>query len=311
MKDSVHSLGSYGGDHVLYRRGPGRTLHHDSPSAPAPLNYGQITADTLAAQVAEAPALYQANATYGPQYSQLQLSELENLLNGTPGQQGFLSEYAGTILPQLTTAQNTARAGQAAGTVQTLNDLGPAAQQAFTAANPGGAALQDALTKSATSQLALGTQLDPATVGQINRSVNANWSNRGLGTSSPAMLDDALQLNAGGQNLLAQRQSTASAVSGQDYSQSLAPLEALLGQPLTSVNTAGNVTGTGAGLITGAPGINPESSTASSMASANMNAQAASNIAGANSMSSLIGSGVGAIGSLEGASLIGTGAMTM
>ena len=282
-----------------------------SPDAPAPLDYGQQTRDTLQAQVDLAPQLYEANATFGPKYSALQLSQLENMLNGTPGQQGYLSEYANTILPTLTTAQNTARQGQAAGTLDTLNNLGPAATAAFQSANPGGSALQDALTQTATSQLALGTQLDPAQLSQINRSVNANWSNRGLGTSAPAQLDAAVQEAVGGQNLLTQREQTASTVSNQDYSQSLAPLAALLGQPLSSVGTAGTITGTGAGLITGAPDINPESSTASSMASANMNAQAAANIAGANSTSGLIGSGLGAIGGLEGASLIGTGSLAM
>ena len=276
---------------------PGSALaYFGSPSAPAPINYGQQTRDTLQAQVDLAPQLYAANAKFGPQYSELQLKQLEDMLNDTPGQQGYLSEYANNILPTLTTAQNTARQGQAAGTLDTLNNLGPAATAAFKSANPGGSALQDALTRTATSQLALGPQLDPAQLSRINRDVNANWSNRGLGTSAPAQLDAAMQEFAGGQNLLQQREQTASAVSGQDYSQSLAPLEALLGQPISSVGTAGNITGTGAGLITGAPDINPESKMSQDIAGANMNAQAAANIAGANSTSSVIGSSMGMMG---------------
>ena len=71
-------------------------------------------------------------------------------------------------------------------------------------------------------------------------------------------------------------------MSSQDYSQTLAPLQALLGQPLSSVNSAPGVTGQAGGLVTNVPGINPDDPNAASMASANMNAQAATNIAGAN-----------------------------
>ena len=102
---------------------------------------------------------------------------------------------------------------------------------------------------------------------------------------------------------------TASSVSGQDYAQSLAPLEALLGQPISSVNSAGNITGTGTGLITGAPDLNPESKMSQDIAGANMNAQAAANISGANGMDAILGDGLGALGSVGGG-LAKSGAMS-
>ena len=269
-----------------------------TPSAPAPINYGQETADTLNAQVANAGGVYNANATYDPQYTALQLQDLTTALNGTPGQQGYLSEYTNTILPQLTAADTAAQAAQGAGTVANLQNLAPGAAAAFNAVNPGGSALQQQLTQTASDQLKLGTQLDPGSVSQINNAVTQSWANRGLGTSSPAMLDQALQLNAGGQNLLQQRESNASSVSGQDYSQALGPLQAILGTVTgtpTAVSSAGGVTGTAGSAVSQVPGINPESNIAADMASSNMNATAAANIAGSNSTDALIGAGIGAL----------------
>lgn len=56
-----------------------------SPSPPPAPNYGQITRDTLQAQVDLAPQQFAVEQQYQPQYSALELQNLNTLLNGTPG----------------------------------------------------------------------------------------------------------------------------------------------------------------------------------------------------------------------------------
>lgn len=71
-----------------------------SPKAPRPPNYGQITRDTLQAQVDLAPQQYASEATYQPLYLDLALSNLNSLLYGTQGgeeqyQQNITADKAG------------------------------------------------------------------------------------------------------------------------------------------------------------------------------------------------------------------------
>lgn len=54
-----------------------------SVAAPKPRDYGQETADTLAAQVKLAPALYSAEAMFQPGYNLLNLSNLQDFMLGT------------------------------------------------------------------------------------------------------------------------------------------------------------------------------------------------------------------------------------
>lgn len=56
-----------------------------SADAPPTPNYGQITRDTLQAQVDLAPDQYASEATYQPLYTDLALNNLNSLLNGTQG----------------------------------------------------------------------------------------------------------------------------------------------------------------------------------------------------------------------------------
>jgi hypothetical protein len=244
------------------------------------------------------PLLGRPNGTGQPTgtWNPTTISQPRTVTSTTPATPGFLDIYDNQILPALTKGQDTARSTQAGATVNDIATLGPLATAAFKSANPGGSALSDMLTKTATDQLALGTTLDPHTVGGITKSVSTNWANRGLGGSDPAQLDQAVQLALGGQNLLQSREANASSVAGQDYSETLAPLAALLGQPITSVGSAPNVTGTAGGLVGSVPGLNPESSYAGNLNDTAYNAQAAANISGANSTDSLIGSGIGAAG---------------
>lgn len=56
-----------------------------SQDAPPPVNYADQTQQTLQAQINLAPQQFASEATYQPQYTNLALSNINNLLNGTPG----------------------------------------------------------------------------------------------------------------------------------------------------------------------------------------------------------------------------------
>lgn len=58
-----------------------------SPDAPTPMDYGQQTAATLGAQVNLAPALFSAEQQFSPGYVDLTASNIQRLLQGTPGGQ--------------------------------------------------------------------------------------------------------------------------------------------------------------------------------------------------------------------------------
>lgn len=228
---------------------------------------------------------------YQPQYTALDLQNINSTLNGANGQPGYLSLYANDVIPAITGAQTTANTATRTADINDLSTLGPAALTAIKGANPGGSALMDSLTKTATDQLNLGTQLDPATLGQINNAVNTNWSNRGLGTSAPAELDQALQLYGGGQNLLAQREGEASTVAGENQSFYTNPVLAMLGQTSNAPNAGQTLTSTGTAVGSSAlPTIFPTSD-ASSLFSTALNQNSAASIAQGNQNAALCGAG--------------------
>lgn len=121
----------------------------------------------------------------------------------SPARRGLLDLYTNEIQPAL-------RRGNAATSTANYADLRNL--------NPGVTALYDALQSDAEKGLKLGTRLDPESVNRITTGVRGDWAGRGVGNALPAGLDEALQLNAGGQDLLQRRRGTAAGVAqlGQD-----------------------------------------------------------------------------------------------
>jgi hypothetical protein len=202
----------------------------------------------------------------------------------------------------LSATQATANTAARTANLNDLTNLGPGGVAAEQALDPVTAALNKSLTTTAGNQLALGTQLDPNQVSQINSAVNANWANRGLGASAPAGLDDAMQLLGGGQNLLASREGQAQSVVNNNLADYTGPLMQLLAGNSPTGSQAQSVTTTGSGLATGATA--PTSITTNDLTSllgTTYNANAASQISGANNSEALCGSIIGAGGNIAGA----------
>lgn len=120
------------------------------------------------------------------------------------------------------------------GIVQQFLDLIAPANQANTATrtatykdirglNPDVSALFDELTKSATLGLEAGSTISPEDQYRIVNPIRADNASRGFAPGGPGDLEEALALFGGGQQLLNQRQNTASGVANLGYNIFTAP----------------------------------------------------------------------------------------
>lgn len=163
---------------------------------------------------------YAAEAQYQPQYVRLGLGNTALALGGDQNTPGALSLYGGA-LSQLGGYSNQANAMSRAGDVGILGALGPQAMDAYRSVNPQLGQSYDNLLQNSQDQLNLGGNLDPRDVNRITQQVRSDWAARGLGTSAPAQLDEAMQLYGGGDALRQQRQQYAlgAAQAAQGYTQ--------------------------------------------------------------------------------------------
>lgn len=116
------------------------------PPPPAPVDPGQSTIEYMRdmADPALQQMLYSSEAQFRPQYTELNLQDMNQYLQGVGGQKGILGQYADinafNIAQQ--TAANTA---QREADISNVERLGGRASAAFANANP---ALKDALAKA-------------------------------------------------------------------------------------------------------------------------------------------------------------------
>ena len=285
------------------------TLFTGAPTADTPnatrvgSEFSGVLQDYLGAQ----PQILATQQEYQPQYTALDLQTLEQSLNGSNGTPGVLGEYAGNILPTVTRAVNTANSATRAGNAQDLATLGPGTVASVKALNPGAAALSDQLTQTAADQLKLGTQLDPNQMRQIDQTVTGNWANRGLGTSDPAQLDEALKYFGAGQSLLGQREAAAGSAAAQATQLFTDPAFQVLTGTSSAPGVAAGVTSTGTNVAgAGAtPIVSPQM--ADSMLGTVYNANASTNIANANTAAGVAGGEFSALGNLGGSALSAQG----
>jgi len=272
-------------------------------SSPNPTNVGNQYLALLQAFAQGAPTQLNLQEQYGPQYTQQGLQQLYQQMLGTGSQPGYLNLYGSDVVPAISSAANAANASAAGANVGRVATMGPGAVSAVEASNPAEAGLLNTLTSTAQGQLNLGTQVDPATADAITSSVRSNWTNRGLGTSDPAQLDEALQLYGGGQNLLAQRESQAGTVAGMNQSYYTAPALNLLQPGSTAAAQGQTLTSTGQAISGGAgPTLYPTSDLESLM-NTTYNATAAANIANANNKAGQQSGLMSLFGSLGGGAL--------
>ena len=187
-------------------------MTNEAPPAP---NYGQVTRDTLQAQVDVAPQQYQAESTYQPQYANLDLSTMNTLLNGGSGGPGMLE--------QLANANNFQRQAD----INDVRNLGPQATQAMLAADPYNATLLAKLNAQANQGLDAGSGLTADQQRAMQQSSRAAFAARGMGGSNAAVGDEMMKQFNLGQQLLTQRQQFAQSVLGNN--------QAVIGDPFAQI----------------------------------------------------------------------------
>jgi hypothetical protein len=188
---------------------------------------------TLRAQLAGAPAVYQANETYSPLYTQLGLKNLSSFLNGDGQTPGFLEMY-GNLLPRITGMN-----------LDNAMTFAPKMRAAEDAANPMASSLLTNIASTANKELGYGTNLTPEQKVQLDQSVRGGQAARGLGNGPADVFDESMAETGFGQQLLDQRLNRAGAAAGD--------LESFYGNPVTSLmglgQTPGGVIGMAGGSV--------------------------------------------------------------
>lgn len=240
----------------------------DQPSAPS---YGQLTRQTLNAQLNLAPQLYEAEAAYQPLYDALKQGNLEGTLTGSegrsvqvpvfnkqgkqtgtqtiqiPGTQGLLNLYKNQVAPALAGVNTASRTAD----INDVTNLAPGARGAMRASDPFSAAMLDTLNTQAQGDLDLGTALNPAQMRTVQQAIRARQSAAGMGRGPADIYGEAIAGSQAGQDLLERRRGFASGVIGQNQQFYGDPFMQIMGRSSgAAVPIAGSV-GTGQGMMTG------------------------------------------------------------
>lgn len=166
-------------------------------SAPNTRGVGKDYSNLLNSYLGGSGAIFNNQATYQPQYDQLNLSQLLQ------------------TIPQLTNSL-TSNAGSASNIVRSIN--------------PGQTGLLDSLTKSATDQLGAGASLDPDLQKLFEQSSRGAQAARGLGYGPSDAFNESLGMTQFGNDLRTQRENFAGNVAGMNNQYETTPALNLLTQ---------------------------------------------------------------------------------
>ena len=121
-----------------------------------------------------------------------------------------------------------------------------------------------------------------------SRTTPARPASRGLGTSDPAQLDEALKMFGAGQNLLSSREAGAATALQAGQNITLPALALTTGESNATAQADSLLRGAGVTAAGAQPSLLPTSAAYDSLNTA-YNAQAAANIVGANNRGSVLG----------------------
>ena len=248
--------------------------------------------------------MLKSQQSLAPGYTNLDLQNTSNYLNGMPGVQGALSQYANNVLPQMTAANNTANTASRLAVSNDLSALGPGATAGIRALNPSQAALYDLLSKQAGEGLAAGNQMTPAQLAQLNNSLRSSQGVRGMSYGPAASYEEVMQNGAYGDQLQQQRQGFAgnlAEMGNRFYTlpglQMLTGTSGPSGQAQSFYGGAGNATAGSGNTFSQLGGYG------SDLFNTNYNAQASANISGANANNAMMGNLEGLGGTLGAAAI--------
>ena len=262
-------------------------------AAPPKRQYGEEMKSTLQAQVDMAPQLYGAEEAWRGKYAQLDM-DIANQM--TPQ----LLDLYETSQRRLGTMDREQLDLQREGDIGAIEKYGGRAREALDAANPEQAALLKELNAQAMGDLQLGGQLNAGERRTINQSARGAQAARGFGYGiNDAAIESWANLQ-GSEQKRQQRQGFAQSMVGMNKATAADPFMAILGRP-SSMNPAmaGGVVGQAGGFNPGAM-FSPESQYAGDIYNQNYQGELSARTASAKNKASLIGAGMGMVGSMMG-----------
>lgn len=242
-------------------------------------------------QLEKAPELYAAESSqdYGrPAYAQLDLQVLRDVLTGTGDQPGLLELYSNEIMPKLSEAESKGASIQREADIADVERLGNRAREAFRSSNPEQAAILDELNQQALSDLQAGPGLPPDLAREIEQSVRAGQSARGMGFSMADVGNEALIKGLQAEHLQRRRQQFATQMVGVNNASGNDPFLQILGRSSVNIGQGGMVAGQGQSFNPGDV-FNPADPTLTGLAVGNANAYNSGQIAKANNRAGILG----------------------
>ena len=261
--------------------------------APKARDYGGEMKSTLQAQVDMAGDLYGAEEQWRGKYAQLDMD--------------IAKQMAPQLLDLYETSQSRLGAMdreqlglQREGDIAAIEQYGGRARAALDAANPEQAALLKELNAQAMGDLQLGGQLNAGERRELTQSSRAAQAARGFGYGINDAAIEAFANLQGSEQRRQQRQGFAQSMVGMNQATKADPFMAILGRP-SSMNPmmSGGVVGQAQGFNPGAM-FSPESQYAGDIYNQNYQGQLAARTATAKNRASMIGAGLGAVGSIWG-----------
>tara|TARA_R100000808_G_scaffold4249_1_gene14134 strand:- start:6292 stop:7215 length:924 start_codon:yes stop_codon:yes gene_type:complete len=286
-----------------------------APPPPEPRSYAEEYGKTLDAQIKYAPALYESEAEYRPQYLELDLAALRDSLQGRGGQEGLLDIYRG-VQPRMSQMEADAnRAGRTAD-LSDVEEYGSRATDALLSADPYKKRISDALAQQAAEDLEAGATLDPSLRREAQQAYRQAATARGMAYSPSSAAEEAYFTGLRAEQLRRNRQQSAMNILGQRQALTGDPFMQILGRPGQTFGAVPGTVGAGAGLMSsGGPQLfNPESQYAGNLygqnyagALQNQQLQARAAMQSGMNKANLFGSVVGGLGGLGGGLLSGMG----
>jgi hypothetical protein len=261
--------------------------------APDKRDYGGEMKSTLQAQVDMAPQLYGAEEAWRGKYAQLDMDIAQQM---TPQ----LLDLYETSQRRLGTMDREQLDLQRGGDIEAIEKYGGRARAALDAANPEQAALLRELNAQAQSDLSAGGQLSGWERREIQQSSRAGGAARGMGYGGRDVAIESLAQLQGANTRRRQRQGFAQSMVGMNKATAADPFMAILGRP-SSMNPmmSGGVVGQAGGFNPGAM-FSPESQYAGDIYNQNYQGELAARTASAKNRASMIGAGMGMVGSMVG-----------
>ena len=262
-------------------------LNEDVPPPPPPRTLTQEGQAQIDADTALAPQRLALSQQYDPEYAKIQTD--------------IIGQSLDRIAPTINRVSQEATTAQRSADIADVEQLGPRAIAAFKAANPELAGLLDEFSKQAQSELAAGTSLTPDLRREVEQSIRAGQSARGMGFGNSDLLQEAMTSGAAGLALQDRRRKFAADVAGMQSGIANVPFQQILGRNVVSLPMTQTFGNQAAGqTMAQAPNFDPFNGYNSDLQNTNYNQGWSARIAVQNYNQAITGALIGAIGSIVG-----------